>query len=390
MSSLHILTRRSRFRLRPFRPALRPLADLAGLGSAAFLNECSSGLVLVVFNLLTLRLAGTLGVAAYGIVANLALMALALFTGVNQGVQPLVSLAHGRGDAAGVRTLCRMALGLALCAGLCMAALAFFAAGPLVSLFNRDGDPALQQMAEQGLRLYFLGFPFAGLNLVTASFLGAAEHPSRSLRLSLLRGFVAIVAAALVAIALSASAGLRALLLAMDKLYGLEHPGGLRRIALSVILSLLFLLTIYLSVVVIFTGDWFFHLLETHLPHPLLRLIPLSALSSLWLWIRYLLLFCFVLLLVLAIYRLGTPRRFRSSRKLLLSSLFTAVSLVAGSLLFSWFIGLSSRYSMLYGSLASLIILLVWLYFWGNVLLLGALLSRVLEVRRARHHSTGS
>ena len=77
------------------------------------------------------------------------------------------------------------------------------------------------------------------------------------------------------------------------------------------ILSLLFLLTIYLSVVVIFTGDWFFHLLETHLPHPLLRLIPLSALSSLWLWIRYLLLFCFVLLLVLAIYRLGTPRRFR-------------------------------------------------------------------------------
>jgi len=214
VSSLHILTRRtrlpprpppprrSRFRLRPFRPALRPLADLAGLGSAAFLNECSSGLVLVVFNLLTLRLAGTLGVAAYGIVANLALMALALFTGVNQGVQPLVSLAHGRGEAAGVRTLCRMALGLALCAGLCMAALAFFAAGPLVSLFNRDGDPALQQMAEQGLRLYFLGFPFAGLNLVTASFLGAAEHPSRSLRLSLLRGFVAIVAAALLLAAL--------------------------------------------------------------------------------------------------------------------------------------------------------------------------------------------
>ena len=162
--------------------------------------------MLVVFNLLTLRLAGTLGVAAYGIVANLALMALALFTGVNQGVQPLVSLAHGRGRRR-VRTLCRMALGLALCAGLCMAALAFFAAGPLVSLFNRDGDPALQQMAEQGLRLYFLGFPFAGLNLITASFLGAAEHPGRSLRLSLLRGFVSIVAAALLLAALLALTG---------------------------------------------------------------------------------------------------------------------------------------------------------------------------------------
>ena len=98
-------------------------------------------------------------------------------------------------------------LGLALCAGMCMAALAFFAAGPLVSLFNRDGDPALQQMAEQGLRLYFLGFPFAGLNLITASFLGAAEHPGRSLRLSLLRGFVSIVAAALLLAALLALTG---------------------------------------------------------------------------------------------------------------------------------------------------------------------------------------
>ena len=200
----------------------------------------------------------------------------------------------------------------------------------------------------------------------------------------------ALLLASLFTILLSASAGLRTLLLTMDQLYEREVVHPFRRLAASVMLSLLLLLTVYLSVVVIFTGDWFFTLLRSHLPDYLARLLPLEALSGLWVWLRYLLLFCFVLLLVLAIYRLGTPRRFRSSRKLLLSSLFTAVSLVAGSLLFSWFIGLSSRYSMLYGSLASLIILLVWLYFCGNVLLLGALLSRVLEVRRARHHSTGS
>ena len=187
----------------------------------------------------------------------------------------------------------------------------------------------------------------------------------------------AIVAAALVAIALSASAGLRALLLAMDKLYGLEHPGGLRRIALSVILSLLFLLTIYLSVVVIFTGDWFFHLLETHLPHPLLRLIPLSALSSLWLWIRYLLLFCFVLALVLIVYRAGISHKHLSSRVLLPSALLTALAMAACSAVFSWFIGMSSRYALVYGSLASLVILLVWLYLCGNILLLGAVVGWV-------------
>ena len=47
------------------------------------------------------------------------------------------------------------------------------------------------------------------------------------------------------------------------------------------------------------------------------------------------------------------------------------------SAVFSWFIGMSSRYALVYGSLASLIILLVWLYFCGNILLLGAVLCSV-------------
>lgn len=188
--------------------------------------------------------------------------------------------------------------------------------------------------------------------------------------------------AGLFTIAVSASAGLRTLFLTMDDLYGLPRRRGLGHFLLSVALSLLFLLTIYLSVVVIFTGDWFFGLLEVHLPHRLLQLIPLNALSQLWQWLRYLLLFCFVLLLVLMVYRAGTPRRLVRNRAILLSSLGTALAMVACSVLFSWFIGMSSRYALIYGSLASLIILLVWLYFCGNILLLGAVVSRVLDRRR--------
>ena len=43
---------------------------------------------------------------------------------------------------------------------------------------------------------------------------------------------------------------------------------------------------------------------------------------------------------------------------------------------------MSSRYSLVYGSLASLIILLVWLYFCGNILLVGAVAGRVWFHRR--------
>ena len=187
-----------------------------------------------------------------------------------------------------------------------------------------------------------------------------------------------LLLASLFTILLSASAGLRTLLKTMDELYQVRHVSSLRRVAVSVILSLLFLLTIYLSIVVIFTGDWFFQVLEERLPPPLAELIPLRLLSQLWGWLRYLLLFFCVLLLVLAVYRMGTPPPLRREKKVLrLTALLSAGALVACSVLFSWFIGMSSRYSLVYGSLASLIILLVWLYFCGNVLLVGAVAGRV-------------
>ena len=187
-----------------------------------------------------------------------------------------------------------------------------------------------------------------------------------------------LLLASLFTILLSASAGLRTLLKTMDELYQVRHVSSLRRVVVSVALSILFLLTIYLSIVVIFTGEWFFRLLEGHLPPPLLELIPLRLLSQLWGKLRYLLLFLCVLLLVLAVYRLGTPLPFRREKKILrLTALLSAAALVACSVLFSWFIGMSSRYSLVYGSLASLIILLVWLYFCGNILLLGAVTGRV-------------
>jgi membrane protein len=102
---------------------------------------------------------------------------------------------------------------------------------------------------------------------------------------------------------------------------------------------------------------------------------------------RYLLLFCFVLLLVLVIYRAGAPRRLVRNRTVFLTAFCTACIMVAASVLFSWFIGMSSRYALVYGSLASLIILLVWLYFCGNILLLGAVISHVLVLRTRRRRN---
>lgn len=196
ISSIHIFSGRSRFRAVPTGLSLRKMAAVAGLGIAAFINEFSSGITLVVFNLLVMHAAGTIGVAAYGVVANLALVVLSVFTGIAQGSQPLLSHAYGMQDLSVVRRVYHMALLLASGLGLLALGAALLFPAQLVSLFNSEGNAALQAIAEPGLKLYFIGFLFVGFNFVAAALLGATEQAGASFRVSFFRGCLGIVPAA--------------------------------------------------------------------------------------------------------------------------------------------------------------------------------------------------
>ena len=74
------------------------MPSLCAPGLSSLIGEIASGVVLLLFNLVLLRLSGNTGVAAYGVVANLALVGIAVFTGLCTGIQPLVSRSSGLGD----------------------------------------------------------------------------------------------------------------------------------------------------------------------------------------------------------------------------------------------------------------------------------------------------
>ena len=193
----------------------------------------------------------------------------------------------------------------------------------------------------------------------------------------------AMLAAGVTMTLFSASAAFRALMNIMEDIYQRKSYRGVWRVAASLTFSLLFLLTIYLSLVVLLTGDWLFRLAETWLGlDP--RFLPWD-----WQWFRFLLLFLLVFLFVLLVYRMSAPRG-RPRPPVLTGALLAALALVLASALFSWFIGLSSRYSLVYGSLASVILMLVWLYLCGNILIIGNLFNcvwyRRKKLRYLRQH----
>lgn len=161
--------------------------SLCAPGLSSLIGEIASGVVLLLFNLVLLRLSGNTGV-----VANLALVGIAVFTGLCTGIQPLVSRSSGLGDREQLRRLFRWGIctALGIAAVLCVSV--FLGAEPLTAVFNSEHDPQLAAYAESGLRIYFTGFLFAGVNMVTAAFFSASDKTVQGFAISLLRGVIAV------------------------------------------------------------------------------------------------------------------------------------------------------------------------------------------------------
>lgn len=175
---------------------------------------------------------------------------------------------------------------------------------------------------------------------------------------------------------LFASAAVRGLMNIMHEIYGRATFRGIGQLVASILFSILLLVTVYLSMAVVVTGNWFFHLLGQ-----LLNLENLVEQVSTWQWMKYLLLLGMVFLFILLLYRFAAPLS-KPRPPVVPGALGAAVALAVASMIFSLFMSGSTRYSLIYGSLASMIILLVWLYLCGNILVLGNVVNYVIDKHR--------
>lgn len=176
--------------------------------------------------------------------------------------------------------------------------------------------------------------------------------------------------AALFVMITSASAAFRAMAAIVGEIHGDKRFGIVRNTVVSIIFSVTFLLVLYLCILLMLTGKHFLLWLDA--------LMPRVSIVWSWTWLRFLVLFAILLMMILVLYRLTTPRR--TSHRVLPGALFSAVGIVVMSILLSWLIGSSAKYSLVYGSLASVVILLFWFQVFGLLLILGVVLNHALEV----------
>lgn len=190
IQSLHWRKEDCHLQLRPFEPMPASSLSILRTGIPAYINDASSGIIVLIFNLTILPLAGNMGIAAYGIIANLNIVVVALFNGIGMGTQPLASFAYGADDKTSLQFLRRASKLTAFVLGTVILGFGYLYTDWLVSLFNTTNDATLQALGREGLRLYFLAYCFTGVNMCEITYLAATIKALPSTVFSISRSLI--------------------------------------------------------------------------------------------------------------------------------------------------------------------------------------------------------
>ena len=199
-TSLLILTNHRHFKKRTLKlklalPQLKNLLAAGKIGIPSFFTEMSTGVSIFAFNWVLLKLAGNDAIAAYGVIANIAIVVLALFNGVALGVQPIASREYGRHKLEYVKAAILLGLKVSLALAIVAYIVLLSFKYPIIQAFNAENNQALITYAANGMPIYFVSVFFANFNIVIMMSLAAINQPKGAFVMSLGRGYVILLTA---------------------------------------------------------------------------------------------------------------------------------------------------------------------------------------------------
>ena len=112
---------------------------------------------------------GGLAVAVFDLVMNCSFVAVSVYQGASDAMQPLAATFAAEHDSQSLHTLLRITITAGLAAGLVLAGAAALLAGPISALFGLTGREE-QDLAVRAIRIFLLSTPLAGLLKMLISF----------------------------------------------------------------------------------------------------------------------------------------------------------------------------------------------------------------------------
>ncbi len=175
--STHIIGNRGVLRLRFLRPPLALVGKIIKRGVPEMITQLYHPLTVFCYNLVIIRTVGEDGIAAFSIITYIAAMFIGIFSGVTQGIQPLIGNSFGRNEPVNVSFFFRAGLVINVSLSVVLYSAMVLGGQWIYGFFTTD--PGLISLAEMIWKYNALAFVFASVNIVfTTYFFSTKQTPN--------------------------------------------------------------------------------------------------------------------------------------------------------------------------------------------------------------------
>ncbi len=174
--------------LRLVRPKrlLRSFREIVRMGFGAAVLDSGNTVLAVMMNNQIMHYGGTTELAVYGVIVTVGSLFQAVFNGVGQAVQPLVSVNFGANRMERVKSFWRMSLRMVLLLGALFMLIGELAPNAFIRIFI-DATPQVLAAAPGIVRLYFPMFVPLGVTVAAIYYLQSTLHAKMALTAAVLR-----------------------------------------------------------------------------------------------------------------------------------------------------------------------------------------------------------
>ena len=184
-----ILPNKSKLRLGKTHMDISASVKACTNGASEFMTNISMSIVNMLFNWQLMRLLGTNGVAAYGVIMYVTFIFAAMFIGYSMGSAPITGYHYGAGNKDELKSLLHKSLRIIIIMEIILTALAELLARPLSMIFV-SYDAELLDMTIYAFMVYSLSFLVSGVNMYASSFFTALNDGFTSAFISFCRALV--------------------------------------------------------------------------------------------------------------------------------------------------------------------------------------------------------
>jgi putative MATE family efflux protein len=183
---------RKRCGLRLVKPdrMFRAIKKILGIGFGASILDLGAVVLAIILINQIMRYGGYAALAVYGVLATVTSLIQALYAGVGQTIQPLVSSNFGAGLHSRIKSFLRMSLLTVIVMGVFFVGIGELFPVQVIKLFMTT-TPEVLGIAPAITRIYFVLFLFLGITILSTYYLQSVMRDKVSMLVAVLRSIVA-------------------------------------------------------------------------------------------------------------------------------------------------------------------------------------------------------